>query len=66
MMQDFDDLLTLKEVSKMLRLSPPTLYKLLKEGKIPAVKIGTQWRFHRKEILEWLEGSRVRPGQTNE
>lgn len=54
-----DRLLTLREVSRILRLSPPTLYKLLKERRLPGVKVGNQWRFRRAEILRWLEGTRI-------
>ena len=49
-----DRLLTVKDVSAMLRVSPQTLYKMLDRGSIPAVKVGSQWRFVRDEIRTWL------------
>ncbi len=51
---ELDNLLTLKEVAKLLRLSPQTLYKMLEQGEIPAVKIGSQWRFDREQLKSWL------------
>jgi excisionase family DNA binding protein len=50
-----DSLLTVKEVSSMLRVSAQTLYKMLEQGRIPALRIGNQWRFERQKVLEWLE-----------
>jgi len=48
--------MTVKEVAALLRVSPQTLYKMLENGSIPAVKIGSQWRFDRDQIKEWLKG----------
>lgn len=48
--------MTVKEVAALLRVSPQTLYKMLEQGSIPAVKIGSQWRFDRDQIKDWLKG----------
>jgi excisionase family DNA binding protein len=47
-------LLTLKEVADLLRLTPQTLYKMLKKGSIPAVRVGSQWRFEQEQIRQWI------------
>jgi len=47
-------LLTLKEVAELLRLTPQTLYKMLKQGSIPAVRVGSQWRFEQEKVRQWL------------
>lgn len=44
-----------KEVSEFLKLHPFTVNKLAREGKIPAFKIGADWRFHRKYIETWIK-----------
>lgn len=49
-----DEILTLKEISKYLRLSPDTVYKMAHEDKIPALKIGKKWRFRKERIDKWL------------
>lgn len=49
------NLLTVKEVAALLRVSAQTLYKMLDNGEIPAVKVGSQWRFDRDRIREWLQ-----------
>jgi excisionase family DNA binding protein len=51
-----ENLMTVKEVAALLRVSPQTLYKMLEQGTIPAVKIGSQWRFDRDQIRDWLKG----------
>ena len=48
-------LLTIDEVAKYLSLSRDTVYRLAQAGKIPAGKVGNQWRFTSSEIEEWLQ-----------
>lgn len=48
------NLLTVKELAALLRVSSQTLYKMLEQGEIPAVKIGAQWRFDREKIRSWI------------
>jgi excisionase family DNA binding protein len=45
-----DDILTIKDVAKFLRLPVSSVYKLAQEGKIPAVKVGKHWRFLKKDL----------------
>jgi excisionase family DNA binding protein len=45
-----DDILTIKDVAKYLRLPVSTIYKLVQDGKIPAVKVGKHWRFLKKDL----------------
>jgi excisionase family DNA binding protein len=48
-------LMTIKEVADYLRLSKVTVYKMTREGKIPASKIGKQWRYNKTEIDSWVK-----------
>jgi len=50
-----ENLLTLKEVADLLRLSSQTVYKMLKEGSITGVKVGNQWRFQSDKIQNWIQ-----------
>lgn len=50
-----EDIMTLKEVAKYLGLHVMTVYKLTREGRVPAAKIGGQWRFKRNVLDQWLE-----------
>ncbi len=53
--KDAEQIMTLREVAKYLGLHVMTVYKLTREGRVPAVKIGGQWRFKRDVLDEWLE-----------
>ncbi|RME06390.1 MAG: DNA-binding protein [Deltaproteobacteria bacterium] len=48
------DVLTVRDVAEYLKIDKRTVYKLAKEGKIPCSKIGRQWRFSRKQIMELI------------
>jgi excisionase family DNA binding protein len=49
-----EELLTLREAAKKLRVAEVTLYRLARQGKLPAIKVGGGWRF-KPEVLEaWL------------
>ena len=49
-----DDILTIEEVAKYLRVSERTVYDGAQKGEIPAGKIGTVWRFKKSEIERWV------------
>ncbi len=50
-----DQILTLNEVADYLRLSNSTIYRLIKDGELPAKKIGGTWRFSKVAIQEWFK-----------
>jgi excisionase family DNA binding protein len=47
--------LTTKEVAQYLRVNPYTVYRLVSQKKIPAYKVGSQWRFKRSVLDHWLK-----------
>ncbi|MBC2732791.1 MAG: helix-turn-helix domain-containing protein [Desulfobacteraceae bacterium] len=47
--------LTIEELSTYLKIPRSTLYKLVREGKIPSQKIGRHWRFRKETIDRWLD-----------
>lgn len=49
------EILTAKEVAGYLSIHPLTVHKYAREGKIPAFKIGTDWRFHKKYLERWIK-----------
>lgn len=49
------DLLTLEELAVFLKVSRDTVYRMAQRGKIPAVKVGSQWRFARSEVMNALK-----------
>lgn len=55
---DQDKWLTIDELSGYLKMGRTKLYRLTQDGEIPASKVGTQWRFDREEIDEWMKNQR--------
>ncbi len=56
-----EQILTLSESAKYLRLAPVTIYRLARRGELPAVKCGRSWRFHRDQLEQWLRAKTVQP-----
>src|SRR5262245_8082878 len=52
--------LTTEEVLEYLQVNLRTVYRLIKAGKIPAVRVGGQWRFRKRDIDAWLDSQRPR------
>src|SRR5471032_1577712 len=52
--------LTTEEVLEYLQVNLRTVYRLIKAGKIPAVRVGRQWRFRKRDIDAWLVSQRPR------
>jgi excisionase family DNA binding protein len=49
------EILTIEEVAAYLRLTPQTIYKWAQEKRIPAVKLGKEWRFRRTILDRWID-----------
>lgn len=59
-----DQMMTLNEVAEFLKVSPRTVWTLLKEGAIQAARIGRQWRVRHEAVLEYVK-STERPVRHN-
>ena len=40
-----------------LKIPRSTLYKLVQEGRVPAVKVGRHWRFSKSTLDQWISGA---------
>ena len=54
-MERLKEVMTLREASQYLGISPDTLYKYLSEDRIPAFKLGNRWRFKKDLLDRWME-----------
>ena len=61
-----DHFLTTEEVLDYLQVNLRTVYRLIKAGRIPAVRVGRQWRFRKRDIDAWLESSRPTRGELDD
>ena len=48
------EVLTVKEICDLLQVHPSTVYKLVRQRKIPSFRIGSDWRFRRDVIMRWM------------
>jgi excisionase family DNA binding protein len=61
-----DKLLTTEQVARYLKVDKFTIYRLVTQKKIPAFKVGNQWRFKKKMIDAWLaQNSNLTKQDTN-
>ncbi len=55
-----EEIMTIEEVAKYLKMRPQTIYKWAQEGKLPGAKLGKEWRFRKHLLDEWIDSSIVR------
>ena len=55
MSKKYGDVLTIAELAAYVKVSKSTLYKLVREGKVPCQKVGRHWRFRKETIDCWLD-----------
>jgi excisionase family DNA binding protein len=53
-----EDILKLKDVALLLKVSEKTVYSMAQNGELPAFKVRGQWRFSRVEIADWIEAQK--------
>jgi len=53
------ELMTAEETCRYLKITQRTLYRYLRSRRIPAFKLGSQWRFVRSDLEQWIR-ERVR------
>lgn len=56
--------LTVDELADLLQINKSTIYRLLREGKLPGFRIGSDWRFSVEVVNRWLRGQTNSSGET--
>lgn len=56
-----DPLLTANEVAEQLRVSTMTVYRLVRRGELPAVRVGRNYRIRQRDLAAYLDGQVVDP-----
>ncbi|MBU4312463.1 MAG: helix-turn-helix domain-containing protein [Candidatus Omnitrophica bacterium] len=54
--------MTVKDVASYLDVHPMTIYKYVKDGRIPAFKIGDSWRIRKDSMQRWIKESEGKNG----
>ncbi len=57
--------LTPDEAAAYLRVCRTTVYRLARAGQIPAVRVGGQWRFHKRDLYVWLRAKPTPPSDAS-
>ena len=58
---DMANYLTTRQLQEILQVDRTTIYRMADSGRVPAVKVGNQWRFPRDEVDSWLRSQNGRP-----
>lgn len=53
--------ITLAEAASLLQISKRTLFRLIYKKKIPALKVGGQWRISESRLKEWINNAEIAP-----
>ena len=53
------DIMTVSSLGDYLQCHPSTIYRLLKERKLPAFKVGSDWRFQRAQVDQWIQKEEI-------
>lgn len=59
-----EDISTLQEVAKYLKVDERTVYRMVKSKQLPAFKVRNQWRFKKDAIDKWIEANNVTVNDT--
>jgi excisionase family DNA binding protein len=54
-------MLTAKEMQHLLQVDRSTIYRMAEQQRLPALKIGKQWRFPKEQVTHWLKSQHSRP-----
>ena len=57
-------LLTVREVAETMRVSNMTVYRLIRAGELPAIRVGKHFRIREHELAEYLDSQIVRGGDS--
>jgi excisionase family DNA binding protein len=55
------DLLTTNQVQALLKVDRTTIYRMVESGRLPAIRVGKQWRFSQANIERWLLSQSMAP-----
>lgn len=53
--KDYPDVLDVKQVSQLLSICEKTVYKLIKDGSLPTMKVGRQHRITKVNVMKYMQ-----------
>ena len=58
-----EEIMTVSSLVEFLHCDPSTIYRLLKNKRIPGFRVGSDWRFRRSAIDQWLSKATIVSGR---
>ena len=55
MLDNYDEILTLAEVSNILKIGATNTYKLVKSGELKAFKTGRSWKISKQDLIDYIK-----------
>lgn len=52
-----EEMIGLRDAQRILKIGRNTMHDLVKSGKIPAKKVGNEWKILGKNLMNWLEAN---------
>lgn len=62
-MDAYPEILTMEQAAEYLQVSTRTLQRMVADGRIPGRQVGSQWRFDRDQLREWVRGEESSPAE---
>ena len=59
MFAEYDDIVSIEDVMKMLHIGRSNVYKLLREKEIKHIRIGVKYIIPKKSIVEYIEKNQI-------
>lgn len=56
-------MLTPEEIAEYLQVKPQTVWRMIRRGDLPAIRVGRVYRVQRQDFDDWLKQRRTRPGR---
>lgn len=62
-MNEYPEILTMEQAAAYLQVSTRTLQRMVTDGRVPGRQVGSQWRFDREQLREWVRGEESSPAE---
>lgn len=58
---EYPEVLTMEQAATMLQVSTRTIQRMVADGRMPGRQVGSQWRFDREQLRQWVRGEAESP-----
>ena len=62
-MDEYPEILTMEQAAAYLQVSTRTLQRMVTDGRVPGRQVGSQWRFDREQLRDWVRGDEPSPAE---